>query len=189
MATNNHLLKYLFLFFLSCLWIPCTTGRDSLKPGDTLNFSNSLVSLKSRFALLFIPQNKIANESYLLRVSDCTSKFTVWYSNPDFPIAKDSDFLTLDMSGTLKIMRKGGDSLMLYSSLKPTNNTVATLLDSGNFVLKELYSNGTTKCVLWQSFDHPMNKTAQKRSKRGNLASLFIYCRVSVYVKNNAQAF
>ena len=175
MATNNHLLKYLSLLFLSFLWIPCTTGRDSLKPGDTLNSSNSLVSLKSRFALLFIPQNKIANESYLLGVSDRTSKLTVWYSNPDFSIAKDSDFLTLDMSGTLKIMRKGGDFLVLYSSLKPTNNTVATLLDSGNFVLKELYSNRTTKCVLWQSFDHPMNKTAQKGSKRVNLASLFIF--------------
>ena len=36
-------------------------------------------------------------------------------------------------------------------------NTVATLLDSGNFILKELYFNGSTIRVLWQSFDYPFD--------------------------------
>ena len=63
--------------------------------------------------------------------------------------------LTLDNNGTLKIVQKGGDPIVLYSPPQPTKNTVATLLDSGNFILKEVQSNGSIKRVLWQSFDYP----------------------------------
>ena len=63
--------------------------------------------------------------------------------------------LTLDNNGTLKIVQKGGDPIVLYSPPQPTKNIVATLLDSGNFILKEVQSNGSIKRVLWQSFDYP----------------------------------
>ena len=43
----------------------------------------------------------------------------------------------------------------LSSSPQPTNNTVASLLDSGNFVFNEVYSNGSKKRLLWKSFDYP----------------------------------
>ncbi|XP_040361686.1 G-type lectin S-receptor-like serine/threonine-protein kinase CES101, partial [Rosa chinensis] len=36
-----------------------------------------------------------------------------------------------------------------------TSSVVATLLDSGNFIVQELNSDGTMKQVLWQSFDYP----------------------------------
>ncbi|KAM4070960.1 hypothetical protein ACB094_11G025100 [Castanea mollissima] len=62
---------------------------------------------------------------------------------------------TFDNKGTLKIVPQGGDPVVLYSSPRPTENTVATLLDSGNFILKEMHSNGSMKQVLWQSFDYP----------------------------------
>ncbi|KAK7324302.1 hypothetical protein VNO77_27835 [Canavalia gladiata] len=35
------------------------------------------------------------------------------------------------------------------------NRTIATLLDSGNFVPREINANGSTKFVLWQSFEDP----------------------------------
>ncbi|KAK7850625.1 g-type lectin s-receptor-like serine/threonine-protein kinase, partial [Quercus suber] len=59
--------------------------------------------------------------------------------------------------GTMKTVQQGGDPTVLYHSPKPTKNTVTTLLNSGNFILKELHSNRTMKWVLWQSFDYPSN--------------------------------
>ncbi|KAI4355651.1 hypothetical protein L6164_004401 [Bauhinia variegata] len=36
-------------------------------------------------------------------------------------------------------------------------NASATLQDNGNFVLRETYPDGSTKRVLWKSFDYPNN--------------------------------
>jgi len=44
--------------------------------------------------------------------------------------------------------------IILYSPPQPINNTVATLLDTGNFVLQHLHPNGTN-ILLRQSFDYP----------------------------------
>ncbi|KAL7259935.1 hypothetical protein ACSBR1_005740 [Camellia fascicularis] len=37
------------------------------------------------------------------------------------------------------------------------SNVTATLLDSGNLVLREEYTSGTFGSILWQSFDYPTN--------------------------------
>ncbi|KAJ7948961.1 G-type lectin S-receptor-like serine/threonine-protein kinase [Quillaja saponaria] len=55
----------------------------------------------------------------------------------------------------MKIMNHGGETLSLYSPAQPIRNTVANLLDSGNFIMQEVNSNGSMKRLLWQSFDHP----------------------------------
>ncbi|TXG46392.1 hypothetical protein EZV62_028105 [Acer yangbiense] len=41
------------------------------------------------------------------------------------------------------------------------------LLDSGNFVFKELDSNGSTERILWQSFDYPTDDTLLPGMKPG----------------------
>jgi hypothetical protein len=53
-----------------------------------------------------------------------------------------------------KVESKISEPIILYASPPPLNNSnyiVATLLDTGNFVLKDIQKN----IVLWQSFDHP----------------------------------
>ena len=77
-------------------------------------------------------------------VTDKENKFVVDVANPGKPIANDSGMLILDNTGTLKILHLGGDPVVLYSSAQRTMNTVATLLDSGKFILKEMYFNGST---------------------------------------------
>lgn len=162
MATKIYhpLMKPIFLLYFLCLWTsPHAAERDSLKPGDTLNSSSSLVSASRRFALRFsqLGNDKSTNvNNLLLGISDCASELIVWHAGKS-NVARNSSVLTLDNEGTLKVItRKGGVPIVLYnSSTQPTNNTIATLLDSGNFILKELQSNGSTKRLLWQSFDHP----------------------------------
>ncbi|XP_050279135.1 G-type lectin S-receptor-like serine/threonine-protein kinase At1g67520 [Quercus robur] len=177
MATTNivlvHLLTLVFLLFFSSLWTPhvadwvyVTSGNlssigDTLKPGDTLNSTSYLVSQKGAFALGFFRRiDIISNDSYvgISDMADPKSPFNlyVWFGNRGHPFVKDkTGSLTLDNNGTLKIVRQGESPIILYSS--GTNNTVATLYDNGNFVLKEVNFDGSTKRVLWQSFDYLMD--------------------------------
>ncbi|RHN40744.1 putative non-specific serine/threonine protein kinase [Medicago truncatula] len=66
----------------------------------------------------------------------------------------NSAVLSLDYSGVLKIESQNRKPIIIYSSPQPINNTLATILDTGNFVLQQFHPNGS-KTVLWQSFDYP----------------------------------
>ncbi|KAI3464108.1 hypothetical protein Pfo_020771 [Paulownia fortunei] len=114
------------------------SSLDILKPGEKLNSSVFLVSAKRVFTLGFYsPEN--SNRSYL----------GIW------PIFNNSGTLTINSSGKLMIMHNGADPIELFAAESGTNIT-APLLDTGNFVVKEINSNGSSVSkVLWQSFDYP----------------------------------
>ncbi|WJZ91074.1 hypothetical protein VitviT2T_010179 [Vitis vinifera] len=60
----------------------------------------------------------------------------------------------LDGNGTLMIIHSGGDPIVLNSN-QAFRNSIATQLDSGNFVLAALNSDGSVKQTLWESVDDP----------------------------------
>ncbi|KAM4121149.1 hypothetical protein ACJW30_03G186800 [Castanea mollissima] len=156
MATNENHLKLIFLLMLSCLWISFAAARDTLKLGNTLNSSSYLVSAKRAFTLGFFHSGS-TNNIYLGIWFTNDPKKIVWVGNRNAPVVNTAAVLTLETKGNFKILPQGGDAISLYSH-QATNYTYtlfATLLDSGNFVLQELDSNGTTRKVLWQSFDEP----------------------------------
>uniref|UniRef100_A0A2N9GE76 non-specific serine/threonine protein kinase n=1 Tax=Fagus sylvatica TaxID=28930 RepID=A0A2N9GE76_FAGSY len=130
-------------------------SRDTLKPGDTLNSSSYLLSPKGAFTLGFFHPHK-TNNIYLGIWFTNDHDRRVWVGNRNAPVVDTSAVLTLDTKGSFTILPQGGDAIPIYNPAQVTNNTIiATLLDSGNFVLQELNSNGNTKRVLWQSFDEP----------------------------------
>ncbi|KAM3706866.1 hypothetical protein ACJW31_03G183900 [Castanea mollissima] len=146
----------MFLLMLSCLWISFAAARDTLKLGNTLNSSSYLVSAKRAFTLGFFHSGS-TNNIYLGIWFTNDPKKIVWVGNRNAPVVNTAAVLTLETKGNFKILPQGGDAISLYSH-QATNYTYtlfATLLDSGNFVLQELDSNGTTQKVLWQSFDEP----------------------------------
>ncbi|PRQ38142.1 putative protein kinase RLK-Pelle-DLSV family [Rosa chinensis] len=156
-------LKLIFLIVLSSLWnCHAAASRDTLKPGDTLNSSSFLVSSNGKFIFGFNVSEKSNSNSSYLSISWEKSQNFAWIANRDTPILYPSGVLTLDKNKTLKITHTGGDPLVLYSAAASENtsssnpsNFVATLLDSGNFILQEVSSDGSTKQLLWQSFDYP----------------------------------
>ncbi|KAK8353140.1 hypothetical protein V6Z12_A05G137500 [Gossypium hirsutum] len=79
----------------------------------------------------------------------------VWVANRDNPLFDKSGILTIDEVGSLKVSHGGGSPFVLSSPARTAGNVSATLLDSGNFILRELSSDGSTKRILWQSFDYP----------------------------------
>ncbi|KAK4595070.1 hypothetical protein RGQ29_018714 [Quercus rubra] len=136
-----------------------SSAGDSLNPGDTLNSSTYIVSAKGKFALGFFQRIESATQNSYLAISEIADQssgfnFFVWFGSRVNPIVNNSSMLTLDNKGTLKVVHQGGDPILLFSPPQPNENTVATLLDSGNFILKEVHLNGSMKQVLWQSFDY-----------------------------------
>nr|XP_023926059.1 G-type lectin S-receptor-like serine/threonine-protein kinase At1g67520 [Quercus suber]POE93735.1 g-type lectin s-receptor-like serine/threonine-protein kinase [Quercus suber] len=151
MATHLILLKFLFILFFSSF---LTSHAQYIKSGGTLSsFTWPLLdSPNGRFSLNFTSWSNYTYFGVVQFLSNDT--FTIiWHSSQGIPIANHSDeFILENKDGALRIRRQGGIPITLCSFA--TNKTVATLLNSGNLVFNEVYSNGSTKWVLWQSFDY-----------------------------------
>ncbi|VVA27423.1 PREDICTED: G-type lectin S-receptor [Prunus dulcis] len=157
MATDLMMNSFIFLIF-ACLWTCQHAASDTLKPGDTLNSSSSLVSASGKFILRFVVQPS-SNTSYLAILRNKPGANKAWIGNRNTPIPyPSSPLLTLDLNNTLKITQTGQDSIPIFSAPQTSGPVVATLLDSGNLIVQELNSvDGSTKRVLWQSFDYPVD--------------------------------
>lgn len=90
----------------------------------------------------------IWNEQDNLGYSRAAEK-PVWVANRNTPVLDKSGILTIG-NGHLKILHDGGVEIVLFS-VPLVNNASATLLDSGNFVLHELNSDGSIKQVVSNS--------------------------------------
>ncbi|XP_052733868.1 G-type lectin S-receptor-like serine/threonine-protein kinase At1g67520 isoform X2 [Vigna angularis] len=140
-----------FLLALSFCWwttsIHVSSEKHSLKPGEKLNSTTLLRSEKGYYVIKIVT-------SYLQIYGPKNENWPVWIGNRNQPVDTGSAVLLLNHSGVLKIESKDIEPIILYSSPQPSENTVATLLDTGNFVLQQLHPNGTNT-TLWQSFDYP----------------------------------
>nr|XP_048319550.1 G-type lectin S-receptor-like serine/threonine-protein kinase At1g67520 [Ziziphus jujuba var. spinosa] len=143
-----------------------SAASDTLRQGHTLNYSQTLISSSGDFSLGFFSIEKYSSsntyKSWYLGIKyinfpvGTNETSTVWIANRDQPIYDDAGILTLDTMGKLMINYKGGDPIELYQgSESAAVNASATLLENGNFVLREMNSNGSSGRVLWQSFDYP----------------------------------
>ncbi|RXH86609.1 hypothetical protein DVH24_021882 [Malus domestica] len=142
------------------LWT-CHDAIDTLKPGDTLNSTASLLSASGSFTVNFVELGGSDNIFLaILRVKNKANR--AWLANRDTPFSSTSSpLLTLDFNNVLKITRQGGDPVVLSAApyINDTNiSVVATLLDSGNLVLQEVNSvSRSTIRIWWQSFDYPLD--------------------------------
>ena len=70
----------------------------------------------------------------------------MWVPNQNTPIFDDYGVLTIGNDGCLKILHNGEEEIVQFS-VQSISNTSATLLDSGNFVVHKLNSDGSIKQV------------------------------------------
>ncbi|KAK3219757.1 hypothetical protein Dsin_013727 [Dipteronia sinensis] len=165
MAINKRNLVLLCLscccFFIS----PSYSDSNTLEQSQQLEDGQHLVSADETFKLGFFSPgtskyrylgiwfNTPYDENYP-ELFD--SRKVVWVANRNIPIFEKSGvLLTIDELGKLKISYNGGSSIALSSVQSKNINASATLLDSGNFVFREVDSDGSTERILWQSFDYP----------------------------------
>ncbi|XP_062007259.1 G-type lectin S-receptor-like serine/threonine-protein kinase RKS1 isoform X2 [Rosa rugosa] len=142
------------LIFL--LYLPSCISIDSITPNQTIKDGDVLVSSKKLFALgFFSPGNsgKRYVGVWFNKVPEQSQQTIVWVANRDNPINDSSGLLVIDAAGGLVIYGKDR-KLPLWSAnvtLSYPKNSMAKLLDTGNFVLSE---NGRS---LWEGFDYPSN--------------------------------
>ncbi|XP_022856533.1 G-type lectin S-receptor-like serine/threonine-protein kinase CES101, partial [Olea europaea var. sylvestris] len=156
-----------FLLIFSCFVFPISSV-DTLKPGDRLNSSTPIVSADGFFLLGFLNPDGFSglgffnpNDSSLSYLgiwctvgNDIGWNYIVWLGNRENGISDDSGILTINSAGELIITSNTSDSTVLYAGGNGKNIT-ATLLNSGNFVVREMNINGSSDRVLWESFDYP----------------------------------
>ncbi|KAK9290055.1 hypothetical protein L1049_008219 [Liquidambar formosana] len=149
MATKRGFINLISLLLTGALYSFLATGITTIRPGDQLNVSNTLVSANGIFTLGFFNLRGDSKNTYLGIWYTNRAK-RVWVANRDTPIFNNSTVLTIDTTGKLVITSTGDDPITLNSD-QATGNATATLEDTGNFVL----TDGIEKRVLWQSFDYP----------------------------------
>ena len=158
MATKMSLI----VTFISYFWVRHSFALDTLHQGDTLGSSEYLSSAKGNFILGFSnleDSDQIFNGSsrIYLGIWFSNGNEMIWLANRDNPLLKPSGNLTIDSTGRLIIKRERGNPIELYSGGTVASNASAMLQDDGNFVLREVFANGSTGKILWQSFDYPTN--------------------------------
>ncbi|XP_022885247.1 G-type lectin S-receptor-like serine/threonine-protein kinase At1g67520 isoform X3 [Olea europaea var. sylvestris] len=142
-----------FLLIIYCFGFPISSV-DTLKPGDSLDSSSFLVSANNVFTLGFYkPMNFINNDSYL-GIWYTNSTLHVWLGSGMKPITDDSGILSINSAGKLILTSNISDPIEVYASGNGANIT-ATLLNSGNFVVREMNINGSPGRILLGSFDYP----------------------------------
>jgi hypothetical protein len=159
MASLKFLLTPIFLSVLSC-WCLGNSGpqlshaqitNHTIKSGEVLGNSQQLASTDGRFQLGFF--NNSPDGGYLgIWYTNDGYESKVWIANRDKPVRVNSQlYLTIDTGGLLKIVHDGEGSPIPLNANEAAPNSIATLDNSGNFIVKELNSDR----ILWQSFHHP----------------------------------
>ena len=121
---------------------------DTILQGQSINTSRTIVSSDGEFKLgFFSPGNstKYYVGIWYKKVSEPT---LVWVANRDYSFANSSVVLHVNTDGNIEILE--GKVSYKVTSISSNRNTSATLLDSGNLVLRNDNSS-----ILWQSFDYP----------------------------------
>ncbi|XP_062170588.1 G-type lectin S-receptor-like serine/threonine-protein kinase B120 [Alnus glutinosa] len=139
--------SFLLLFCLALLFTNATiTDSDTIRPGQSLNTSESILSANRKYKLGFFSTE---NSKYYVAIfySNTTENVAV-IVNREHPFPNPSAVLTFDLDGNLVI--SDGRLLHVLTSTSGGNNTYARLLDTGNLILTNRASG-----VLWQSFDYP----------------------------------
>ncbi|KAK9118565.1 hypothetical protein Scep_016658 [Stephania cephalantha] len=146
-------MRILVLLFSSFLQL--CYALDAIKKGERLGVSQTIVSSGGHFELGFFSpgQSKNLYVGIWYKKISVYKRTVVWVTNREYPISmsfNSSCYLSINKDGNLVISDGRGMSYSI-SSVSTRSSTSATLLDSGNFVLRDTISNE----VLWQSFDHP----------------------------------
>ncbi|XP_031264661.1 G-type lectin S-receptor-like serine/threonine-protein kinase At4g27290 [Pistacia vera] len=142
-----------FCFLISFL-AKYSIAIDTINPKQSINGSQTIVSSGQKFELgFFTPGN--ANDQYLgIWYKHIPVQTVVWVANRNKPLRNSSGILTFRKDGMLVILNQEGDVIWSSSSSRTTKSPVAQLLDTGNFVLKDL-ADGKVENYVWQSFDYP----------------------------------
>ncbi|XP_024993006.1 receptor-like serine/threonine-protein kinase SD1-8 [Cynara cardunculus var. scolymus] len=159
---DSHGSTFIFIF---SLYIPfLSLATDIITPTQPLAMNETLVSSREVFELGFFHFGN--NNLYLgIWYRQIQPRTIVWVANRDAPINSSFGKLIIGDDGNIVLVDRAEIAIWSSNQSVPVINTVAQLLDSGNFVLRR-ENDENTKNYIWQSFDHPTD-TLLPRMKLG----------------------
>ncbi|GAY55300.1 hypothetical protein CUMW_163410 [Citrus unshiu] len=131
------------------LVVDAVSDTDSLSVGQVITRSETLVSSGKFFELGFFRPGQSRNYYVGIWYKNIPERTVVWVANRDQPLTSSSPVLTISSEGNL-VIEDGRITYRVSENVSSSQNTTATLLDSGNFVLRNEKLG-----LLWQSFDYP----------------------------------
>ncbi|KAF8409410.1 hypothetical protein HHK36_005486 [Tetracentron sinense] len=139
----SHLVSLLIFSFFHL-----DEATDTIKPGQSISHSETIISAGGKFELGFFSPGKSRNYFLGIWYKKIIGQTVAWVANREQPLTSPSSILTVNMEGNLVVL--DGNNSYPVSELLSIKNTSATLMDSGNLILRDSKSQ-----ILWQSFDYP----------------------------------
>ena len=149
---STHLVFLLMLLVLCPFFHSSHAARDTISQGQSITITETIVSADAKFELGFFRPGNSTYQYVGIWFKKASRQTVTWVANRNHPIVNSSAVLTISNDGNLVI----ADGQLSYSVSNISSNgnatAGATLLDSGNLVLRDENSK-----ILWQSFDFPSN--------------------------------
>nr|XP_028959078.1 G-type lectin S-receptor-like serine/threonine-protein kinase At1g61390 [Malus domestica] len=155
-STMNSSMFFLFFFSLLLLSRHHCAEVYEISPAQPLSEGQTLVSPRHVFELgFFSPNNNSGNKKYVgIWHKSIFPRKVVWVANREKPIAASDTLASLRISsmGNLELVDGKQNPLWSTNISVLSNGSAASLLDTGNFVVKD---DDVGAEPLWQSFDYP----------------------------------
>ncbi|XP_015578165.2 G-type lectin S-receptor-like serine/threonine-protein kinase B120 isoform X2 [Ricinus communis] len=147
---KNPVFHFSFFYFLFCLFLFCHANNYTITKGQLVPDGEIILSEDENFELGFFSPG-ISTFRYVgIRYHKIQDQPVIWVANRQTPISDKTGVLTIGEDGNLIV--RNGRGLEVWSSNVSSllsNNTQATLADSGNLVLSG------NRATYWESFKHP----------------------------------
>ncbi|XP_022717016.1 receptor-like serine/threonine-protein kinase SD1-8 [Durio zibethinus] len=148
MISKTQFVYPVLLLMFSCHILKYSNAEtDTISRGQNLSSSETIVSAGQMFELGFFTPGNSMNYYVAIWYKNISEPTAVWLANRDYP-STASAVLSISVDGNLVIRQDR--IIYMVTDIASNGNVSATLLDSGNLVVRDEKSN-----ILWQSFDFP----------------------------------
>ena len=146
-STRRWSANLVLLLISSCFHLEFADAfTDTILQGQSISTSQTIISAAGNFELGFFKPGNSTNYYVGIWYKKVPERTVVWVANREYSFK--NPVFTLSTDGNLQI--SDGNFFYKMTNISSNINTSATLLDSGNLVLRNNDLN-----ILWQSFDYP----------------------------------
>ncbi|CAL5390630.1 unnamed protein product [Camellia sinensis] len=144
-----EVLKIPFLFSSLFSILIISKAVDTITKSHSITGSQTIVSSSGSFEMGFFSPNNSHNQYLGIWCEKISVKTVVWVANRETPLIDSSGVLKVINPRILALVDGTGSVIWSPNVTRSTQDPVAQLMESGNFVVKDMNDN-----ILWQSFDY-----------------------------------
>ncbi|KAL5731119.1 non-specific serine/threonine protein kinase [Ranunculus cassubicifolius] len=164
---SSQPLLIIYIFFLIINF--CFAIETINSPTQLIRDSNSITSLNQIFRLGFFSPSNSSNRYIGIWYAKFPGEI-VWVANRENPLIDLSGVLRISGDGNIVVLDRKQNVVWTTNITIATNSSQAELLNTGNLVLREVYSDSSnTGRIVWQSFDYPTDTLLENMKVGSNI--------------------